>query len=306
MRKPGRGIRFFPLPGFPASSYNTGVFIPANLLGILLALISAAVWGSGDFTGGYASRRISSFQVLVLAAFSGLSVLIAAALLSHESFPSGRNILWAVLGGTSGALGIASFYRALSMGYIATVAPTAGVIGAALPVAAGIFIQGMPAPVQLIGFVLALAGIWLVSAASSSGERISRQGFLLACLSGLGFGGFLTFLGLVDPGKVFTPLIVARCMTLSIGLILLRLIRLPLPNLASNPVAILAGVLDAGGNLFYVASRQFTRLDIAALLSSLYPAITVLLAGIILKEKMSVRQAVGVVVCLAAIILIVK
>jgi drug/metabolite transporter (DMT)-like permease len=116
----------------------------------------------------------------------------------------------------------------------------------------------------------------------------------------------LTFLGLVDPGKVFTPLIISRCMTLSIGLILIRLNRLALPTLTSNPIALLAGILDAGGNLFYVWSRQFTRLDMAALLSSLYPAATVVLAGFILKEKMSARQVAGVVVCLAAITMIVK
>jgi drug/metabolite transporter (DMT)-like permease len=129
---------------------------------------------------------------------------------------------------------------------------------------------------------------------------------VLACLAGIGFGGFLIFLGLVDPGKIFTPLIVSRCMTLCVGLLLIKLNRLPLPALSSNPTALLAGVLDAGGNLFYVLARQYTRLDIAALLSSLYPASTVILAGLILKEKISFRQGVGVGVCLAAIVLIMK
>jgi len=280
--------------------------LPANILGGLLALISAAVWGGGDFAGGYASRRSSPIYVLTLAALSGLLILIAAALLWRESFPPARGILLAALGGISGALGIAVFYRALSMGHIAVVAPTAGVISAALPVVFGIFTQGIPAPTKLVGFGLALAGIWLVSAASSSADRISSRGFILACLAGIGFGGFLTFLGLVDPGKIFTPLIVSRCMTLCIGLLLIKLNRMPLPALTANPTALLAGLLDAGGNLFYIMARQYTRLDVAAVLSSLYPASTVLLAGIILKEKVSFRQGVGVVVCLAAILLIVK
>jgi drug/metabolite transporter (DMT)-like permease len=280
--------------------------LPANILGIVLALISAAVWGGGDFSGGYASRRSSPFHVLALAALSGLLILIAAALLGRETFPSPRGILFAALGGISGALGIAAFYRALSMGYVATVAPTAGVISAVLPVVIGIFTQGLPAPTKLVGFGLALVGIWLVSAASSSAGRISSWGFFLACLAGVGFGGFLTFLGLVDPGKIYTPLIVSRSMTLVIGLLLIKLNRMPLPSLTSNPTALLAGVLDAGGNLFYIMARQYTRLDIAALLSSLYPASTVLLAGIILKEKVSFRQGMGVVMCLAAILLILK
>ncbi len=280
--------------------------LPLNLLGIVLALISAAVWGGGDFTGGYASRRSSPLHVLTLAAVSGLFLLIVAAFIAREAFPSPRGILVAALGGISGALGIAAFWRALTMGHIATVAPTTGVISAALPVVVGIFIEGLPETTKLIGFGLAIAGIWLVSAASQSINSVSLREFVLACLAGLGFGGFLVFLGLVDPGKIYTPLIVSRSMTLFIGLMLIRLNRLPLPVPAANPIALLAGALDAGGNLFYVAARQFTRLDIAALLASLYPASTVILAAIILKEKISFRQGIGVVVCLAAILLIVK
>jgi drug/metabolite transporter (DMT)-like permease len=280
--------------------------LPANILGIVLALTSAAVWGGGDFTGGYASRRSSPLHVLALAALSGLLILIVTAVIGRETFPSARGMLIAALGGISGALGIAAFYRALTMGHVAAVAPTSGVISAILPVVVGIFTQGLPDPSKLIGFGLALAGIWLVSAASASEGRMSSREVVLAILAGIGFGGFLTFLGLVDPGKIFTPLIISRSMTLCIGLLLIKLNRMPLPALTSNPAALLAGVLDAGGNLLYIMSRQFTRLDIAALLSSLYPASTVILAGIILKEKISFRQGIGVVICLAAIVLIVK
>ncbi len=280
--------------------------LPVNILGAALALISAAVWGGGDFMGGYASRRSSAIHTLSLAAVSGLTILILAAGIERESFPSWRGILLAAMGGISGALGIAAFWRALTMGHVAVVAPTAGVISAALPVVVGIFTEGLPGTATLGGFGLALAGIWLVSAAGPSTGRVSTREFILACLAGVGFGGFLVFLGLVGSGKVFTPLIVSRSMTLFVGLLLIRLNRMPLPSLASNPVALLAGVLDAGGNLFYVLARQFTRLDIAALLSSLYPASTVILAAIVFKEKLSFRQGIGVLACLVAIMLIVK
>ncbi len=280
------------------------MLLPANLLGIIFALTSAIVWGSGDFAGGYATRRNSQFQVLAVSAFSGLVILIVAGFLWRETFPSARGMLWAMLGGISGALGIAAFYRALSMGHNASIAPTSAVIGAALPVVFSSFTEGLPAFTRLLGFGLAFAGIWLVSTASNSQGGVTRQGFLLACLAGLGFGGFFIFLGQVDRGKIFTPLVIARCLTLCTGLILIRLKRLPLLSLTSNPPALLAGVLDAGGNLFYVLARQFTRLDIAAVLSSLYPASTVLLASLILKEKGSRSQWVGVLICLAAIILI--
>lgn len=273
-------------------------------LGILFALTSAVVWGSGDFSGGYASRRSSAFQVLVLSAISGLLVLVLAALVWRETFPSLPGIIWSMLAGASGALGIAALYRALAIGPAALVAPLAAVISAMAPVMYTGATSGLPGMPKLAGFGLAMAGIWLVSAVSGGEGKSSRQGILLAVLAGIGFGGFFTFLGLVEPGKIFTPIILSRCLTLLTGLVLLRVNRLPFPALTSNRYALLAGLLDAGGNLFYILARQYTRLDIAAVLASLYPASTVVLAAIVLKEKISPRQGLGVLVCLGAIGLI--
>ena len=292
--------------------------ISANLLGVVLALTSAVIWGSGDFTGGYATRRISQFQVLALSAFSGLVVLAAAALVWHESFPSLGSTLWSILAGVSGALGIASLYRALSFGNAASVAPTAAVIGAVLPVVYGISTAGVPQPFTLVGFALAFVGIWLVSDSSTQeAEEANQQfritaplfraidpSFRLALLAGLGFGGFFIFIGLVEPGKIFTPLIIARVFTLLTGLFLMNVNHLPLPPLRTNLPALLAGVFDAGGNLFYILAKQFTRLDTAAVLAAFYPASTVILASIILKQSVSTRQKLGVLFCLSAIALI--
>ena len=278
--------------------------LSSHLIGIAFAVTSALVWGGGDFTGGYATRRTSQYVVLTLSALSGLVVVVAAALVWREPFPSLQGCLWAALGGFSGALGIAAFYKALSLGHSAIVAPTAAVIGAILPVVASAFILGLPAPIKLLGFGVALVGIWLVSTGPASGAALSRQTFVLACLAGLGFGGFFTFLGQVDPGVVFTPLIIARCLTVGVGLAMVWGQRIRLPSITSNWLALLAGVLDAGGNLFYLLAKQYTRLDIAAVLSSLYPASTVFLSSVLLKEKVSRHQWVGVVICLFAIALI--
>lgn len=276
----------------------------ANILGIIFALTSAFIWGAGDFSGGFATRRASQFQVLVVSAFSGLVILVAAALVWREPFPSIRGLMFAALGGASGALGIAALYRGLSTGHAASIAPTAAVTGAAVPVIFSGFSQGIPGQTQLFGFALAALGIWMLS--SNSGEKgsITRRELLTAALSGIGFGFFFVFLGQVEPGIVFTPIIVARCFTLAIGLLLIRIYRLPLPSLSANPPALLAGVLDAGGNLFYVLANQLTRLDIAAVLGSLYPASTVLLASALLKQTISPKQWVGVLLSLTAIVLI--
>ena len=277
---------------------------PSDMLGIIFALSSALVWGSGDFSGGLASRKSSSFQVMALSALTGLMVLVAASLLWRETFPSLNGVLWSILAGVSGSVGIASLYRALAIGNAATVAPTSAVIGAALPVGFTILTRGIPAIPQLAGFLLAFLGIWLVSRSVTAESAVSRQGFLLACLAGVGFSGFFVFIAQVEPGKVFTPLIVSRSVMFLTALLLLRSNHLPLPAFRANPIALLAGVLDAGGNILFLLARQFTRLDTAVVLSSLYPASTVVLAAILLKEKVTRWQWMGVVLCLVAIVLI--
>ncbi len=278
--------------------------LPANLLGILFALTSACVWGGGDFSGGLATRRSNQFQVLVLSALSGIVMLVLFALLRQETLPSLRGAGFAMLAGVFGALGIAALYRALSMGITASVAPIAAVIGAAMPVAFSALTESLPPVTRLAGFGLAFLGIWMLSQTSGGEKAVSRPALLLACLAGVGFGGFFILVALVEHGKIFTPLIITRCVSLLTGLLLLKVNRLPLPALNSNPTALLAGLLDAGGNVFYVLAKQFTRLDVAAVLSSLYPALTVILASIVLKEKVSGGQWLGLLVCLAATILI--
>lgn len=278
------------------------MFLPANFLGVLLALASALVWGSGDFTGGYATRRDSPYTVLAVSAFSGLVVLVIAALALREPFPAPDNAVWAILGGVCGAVGIAMLYRALSTGRAASVAPTAGVISAALPVIYSALAHGLPGAAQAAGFALALAGIWLVAGGAAGGW--APREFRLACLAGASFGLFFIFLGLVETRAVFTPLVLARSMTFLAGLVMMRAYRLPLPSPSANPPALLAGLLDAGGNLLYILANQYTRMDTAAVLASLYPAATVLLSALLLKEKVSPRQGMGVIACLAAIVLI--
>ncbi len=281
--------------------YNTAMF-STDWLGILAALTAALVWGGGDFSGGLATRQNGPFHVLVLSALSGIVLLAACMVVWREPFPSLANILWAALAGGSGAMGIAALYRALSLGNTATIAPTAAVVGAALPVIFGMFTEGMPGITRLAGLGLALAGIWLVSRATN--PRQSRPSFGLAWLAGIGFAGFFILLSQVERGTLFGPLLVARCVSLGVALLWLWLRRMPPPSLHSNPIALLAGLLDTGGNVFYLLAKQFTRLDVAVALSAMYPAATIVLARIILQEKGSRRQWLGAVVCLVAIGLI--
>ena len=275
--------------------------LPADLLGAIYALISAMVWGSGDFSGGLAARKSDRYQVLMLAALSGMAVLVVCALVWGEHFPSSNSIFWGILAGAAGALGMAALYHALSLGHTASVAPTSAITCAALPVLFGIVTAGLPRTTQLVGFVLAFLGIYLLSKSASAGEKTFREGMFLAFFSGIGFGGFFIFIAQVDKGQIFTPILVARTVTLGIALLMLRLKHLPTPGIISNPVGILAGVLDTSGNVFYLLATQYTRLDVAAVLSSLYPAGTVILATLILKEKVSRAQWAGATLCLLAV-----
>ena len=147
-------------------------------------------------------------------------------------------------------------------------------------------------------------GIWLVSQVENGGFKLNRKGLGLAVVAGLGFGGFFILIAQVEHGLVFTPLIISRTMTFLTSLLLLRLSGLKLLRVKDNPLALLAGVLDAGGNIFFLAARQLTRLDVAVVLSSLYPAVTVLLAFFLQKQKISISQWLGVGVCVAAIVMI--
>lgn len=272
-------------------------------LGVGLAIASALVWGSGDYCGGRAARDRDPFQVLGLAAVAGVVLLTLAAVIRSETVAVDAGMAWAAAAGLSGAIGIVALYRGLAVGSAAAVAPTAAVVAAALPVLFSAATEGMPTPVQSAGFGLALAGIWLVARAAPGGAD-SRAGIRLGLLAGVGFGGFLILIAQVERSSVFVPLAVARMMMLVVGLLVLAGRGLPLPGIGSSPMALAAGVLDAGGNVLYLFARQHVRLDVAAVLSSLYPVATVLLARVISNEPVSPTQWVGAAVCLAAVGLI--
>ena len=176
---------------------------PPTLLGVFFALTSAAVWGSGDFCGGQAARKSHQYQVLMLAALSGMVVLVVSAIIRGEGLPTGRSFLWGAMAGSAGALGMAALYRALSMGHTASVAPTSAITCAALPVIFGMLTAGLPKVTQLVGFVVAFLGIWLLSRSPTAGDKTFREGMILAFLSGIGFGGFFIFIALVEKGQVF-------------------------------------------------------------------------------------------------------
>jgi len=278
--------------------------ISPHIIGVICALMSAVVWGTGDFSGGVATRSHNQFQVLFLMSLPGIVAFVILALLVGEAMPSTGDVLWAFAAGLSGAFGISALYKGLSQGNAATVAPTAAVIGAGLPVLFSGFFLGVPDVPRILGFIIALSGIWLVSRPPYGQGYADAKGLFPAICAGIGFGGFFTLIGQVDQGLLFGPLVLSKSAAIIFALITLFFRRDRLPSPRSSPVALFAGVFDAGGNVLFMMAKQFTRLDVAAVLSSMYPAVTVILSCMILRQKVSLPQWQGVALCIIAIALI--
>lgn len=271
-------------------------------------LLAAVVWGAGDFYGGLATRRAPPLSVVLVAEISGAVLLLLAALAWRQPLPSLPTLGWSASAGLSGAIGLVALYTALARGHMAVVAPTSAVIAALVPIVASTLLEGAPDPTQVLGFAVALVAVWLLS---SAGERTSKpvgaiRELRLALLAGLGFGFYFVLIDRADPLSGFWNLTFARLFAFAVLGVLMLSIRHPLlPPRSVLPLNLLNGTLDAGGNLFFVLAAQSGRLDVASVLASLYPGTTVLLAWLVLGERLSRPQAVGVAAALLAIILIV-
>lgn len=213
------------------------------------------------------------------------------------------DLAWAAAAGVCGAVGIVALYHGLAVGRMGIVAPVTGVMAAAIPVVVGTFLQGPPGPWRALGIVLAMVAVFLVSQVPVPDGRPS--GLRFGLLAGLGIGLFNVFITRVPEGSVFVPLSVARVadMSLLAAIVVLtrREWRVPRPAL---PLVLLAGVLDLGGNVFFILAAQSGRLDVAAVLSSLYPVTTIVLAALVLRERLARGHASGIVLALIAIVFI--
>lgn len=278
--------------------------LPTNLLGALSGLASALTWGGGDFIGGLATRRLPQFQVVALGALSGLAVFVPIGILRGEGVPSIASIAWALAAGVSGAVGVAALYAGLARGPMSFISPTATVVGASLPVLLSALIDRLPTPTQAAGILLGLGGIWLVSRPSGTVGRVDRTAVLLALAAGAGFGGYFVLIAQIDPGPVFLTLAFGKLAALFLSSLILLTRAQPLPSLRSSPLALLAGVLDGAGNLFYLWAAQRSGIAVGAVLSSMAPAATVLLSVWLLREPLRRPQAAGVLACLAGVGLI--
>ena len=266
-----------------------------------LGLCSAAFWGGSDFVGGWGSRRAPALLIVAAGQVLSLAVLAALSIALGVHAPAHRFYVLAIVGGFEGALSLALFYRALSLGSMGLTAALTGLLTALIPVVFSFLREGLPAPVNLAGLVAGCAAIWMITHQPADRGDGSRKALVLGAIAGAGFGTQLILLKLASGGGVLWSLTWMRAGGVAALALALMVLRARAPIGAFLPAGSLTGILDTMGNLFYVLAAGAGRLDVAALVSSLYPAGTILLAAVVLRERPTRRQMAGIGMALAAV-----
>jgi drug/metabolite transporter (DMT)-like permease len=232
--------------------------------------------------------------------------LTVASFVYREPLPSASGWINSLLAGALGSFGLLILYYSLSIGQMSIAAPVSALFAALLPVIVGAVTEGLPSAIQLIGFGLALAAIWLISQGDGK-FHISRLSDLrIPILAGIGFGSYFIFIHYAagDPDSFLWPMILSRAAgtILLFSIVLVRRETFAVPRHAWF-VVLLNATLDLGGNFFYILASKTGRLDLAAVLSSLYPGSTVILAWLLLREQISRTQMAGILLAFGAILL---
>ncbi|WP_319507731.1 DMT family transporter [uncultured Methanolobus sp.] len=278
--------------------------IPSESLAILFGLAAALSWGAGDFVGGYATRRTSAYSVVLVTQITGIIIFPILAFVFSESLPPLDDLMWGAFAGFFGAAGLIALYIGMTKGKISITATLAAVIGVIIPLIYSALNEGTPSILKIIGFIFAFIGIWSI-VRKNSGSNLKIKDLEYPLLAGVLYGLFFISIDNFSATAIYWPLAVSRIPALIIlsGFIMLKK-NVSRPASGSILVVILAGLFNTGGATLFALASEAGRLDVATILSSLSPAVTVLLACILLKEQLALRQWIGVIASLAAIILI--
>jgi len=276
------------------------------LLSILFGLTSALTWGAADFCGGLASRKGKTYQAVLFGEATGLSLLLVAALFFGEPPLSWSAWLMCSFAGVLGVLSLLLFFHALTRGRMGIAATVSALTATILPVSAGSLLEGFPGGWTFAGFALALVAIWFISRPDGGpiSLRVRLADLSLPLIAGACFGLYLILVDQSSQGHLLWPMIAARTAgTLTMIIYTLAGRKSFLSPGKAWPFMLLYGLLDVTGNGLYILAGQAGRMDVAAVLVSLYPGSTVLLAGLFLHERLSRLQMAGILVAMAAIVL---
>ncbi len=276
------------------------------MLSILFGLFSALTWGAGDFAGGIVSRRAGVYRAAFYGEFTGLFFLAILLAVVREPLPGGMDWAWCACAGMIGCMGLLLLFKSMVDGQMSVAAPVSALMAAVLPVIASTLTEGLPGLTKYCGFALALAAIWLISQGEGHQKKLHNHlaDLRLPLLAGVCFGAYFILIHQGSRTATIWPMIFAR----TAGTILLFFCaaanhQLKRPDGKVAPLVFLNAAGDIAGNAFYILAGQVGRLDVAAVLGSLYPGMTVLLAGLVLHEKLNRSQWIGIFSALAAIIL---
>lgn len=286
---------------------SSRVLLPSQFGPATYSVTAVFLWGAADFAGGFGSRRANAFVLTAFSHLCALALMLSIALASHGAFPNRASIVWALIAGSIGGFSLAIFYRALAAGQMGLTAPIAALLGAAIPTMADIALEGAPSRWSIAGFALAIVAIWLITRPEPQGRNDDSgkpSGVAMAALAGVGFAGFYLCIHQAS-GSAPWIAAVSRVGSLAATTIAVLATRAPLGmNGSAKGLGMLAGFCDVSASALFIYASQRGRLDESVVITSLYPAVTVLLARVFLKEHFSRWKLVGLLAALAAVPLI--
>jgi drug/metabolite transporter (DMT)-like permease len=273
-----------------------------------LAVLSSITYGAADFLGGLATKRSSMFSVVIFSQLTGLILMLLSLLFLPPASPTAIDFAWGAASGLAGGLGVALLYRALSTGVMSVVAPVTALCAVIIPLVVGVLHGERPTAPAIAGVALAIIAIVLVSQSGhiEEGKR-ATTGLGTAIASGIAIGIFLVFLQRTGTSAGLWPLIAGRVVSVAFftGAGLISCEKLT-PRRESMLIVVGGGALDMIANILYLLAVRQGLLSIVGTLTSLYPASTIILARIVLRERLRPLQQAGVACAAAAIVLIVS
>jgi drug/metabolite transporter (DMT)-like permease len=276
-------------------------------MSLIFAGLSALLYGVADFSGGFASTKNRTRSVLVVSQAAGILLALAALVFFWPGPPRLADLGWGLLAGVSGALGLFMLYRGIATSLVSVVSPSSALVSALLPLAFGLIIGERPSVAALVGAGLCLPAVILLSmGGKEEGKRAElRSALIQGCVAGVGFGFFFIAVSRTSPDSGLWPLIASRSASLCIILatLLIRREKLEIAK-GSRAITLAAGLADMGANICFLLASRTGLLSLASIVSSLYPAPTVILGRIVFKEKIPVSRLAGLLLAIGGVVLI--
>ncbi len=272
-----------------------------------MGLLSACSWGGSDFAGGVGARRAPALLVVFSGQIVTLLLLLIICWVLHIPAQPRSDAMLALAGGFEGALSLALFYRALAMGEMGLTAALTGLLTALVPVVFAISRDGLPGMAACAGLAVGLVAIWLITYSSRTDRETAfrtagaRLALVLGAVSGVGFGVQMILFNMASAGGVLWTMTLGRVAGVTALTLVVIAMRPAVSGRSFLWIGILASLLDTIGNGFFVWAASFGRLEAAALISSLYPGVTILLAAVVLREWPTKRQMAGLALALVAV-----